>query len=137
MFVPKNIELNDSVTFYNNRGYSLVFSYFSGIEKEEQTCDDERECWTCFTAQYRNKRNQQPMSHILYYDGNNSNQINVRICFHAIVPDFEETYSFHYNPKNNPVTASTKIEDSVLVNGVYYKDVVILNTHNILPVMYI
>ena len=128
MFVP-NMELNDLITFYNNRGDSLVFTYSKGIMVEDQTCDDEGECWTRFVAAYVSKYQNPSITHILEYDGNNSNSIRVRIFLDAI-NHHEESYSFSYNPKNNPVTVSKTMEDSVLVNGVYYKDVVILNTCN-------
>jgi len=127
MFVP-NMELNDSITFYSNQGDSLVFTYIIGTKKEEQACDDERECWAALNAIYEHK-NGHRIAHLLYYDGNNPSQINVRISFSSMY-HHEETYSFYYNPKNKPVTASTTIEDSVLVNDVYYKDVVIRNTHS-------
>ena len=135
MFIP-NMELNDSITFYSNKGDSLVFSYSAGAIMLTLSGHTEGECSNAFEANYISKEKHLVISHSLGYSGNNPDEIDVRICFHGI-NFYEESNSFVYNPKNNPVTISVPIgalsvpiEDSIPVNGIYYKDVVIVNTRN-------
>ena len=128
MFIPKNMALNDSITFYSNYGDSVSF-YFKGKQISEPTeyssCDD-CECTATLDVGFVSKDNKYHISYALMYYGNESSTIGVRINYHYL--QYYTYTHFSYNPGSNPVT---KIEDSILVNDVYYKDVVVIsNTYN-------
>jgi len=62
---------------------------------------------------------------------------NIRLQInHSYWQNYSYAY-FDYNPAKNPVIASQSIEDSILINGAYYKDVVILTANDFLDKIYV
>jgi len=120
MFVPKNMESNDSIMFYNNRGDSLAFTYSTEKMHHGDTVHNQGECSPLFVAVYENRKYK--ILHTLGHYGGYST-IWVMISCNRY-----NSERFTYNPKNTPITTSKTMED-VLVNGVYYKDVVILDVN--------
>ena len=122
MFIPQNMESNDSITFYNNKGDSLSFIYLTEkIFDGSSTGHSQAECRPFFCAVYKSKYHYKISQTLLYYGG--SSNIQVLISYRGY-----DSKRFTYNPKTNPITTSKPMED-VLVNGVYYKDVVILDVN--------
>jgi len=124
MFIP-TIGVNDSVIFYRNKVDSIVFycKYIGIVPQDpEQICDDERECEAMFVCKYVGNyyHSYREILYVFQYFGNNPNNIRFQVDYGSA------GCSFYYYPQNNPITASVPIVDSVLVNDVYYKDVVIL-----------
>ena len=125
MFIPTNMVLNDSIIFYSNYGDSVTFYFDSKTmsEPEEYSACDKCACSPTLEINFRSKIRGY-MSYILDDYSERAN----RICFQLIY-SYGGTCAyayFDYNPASNPATVSIPIEDGVLVNGVYYKDVVIL-----------
>jgi len=131
MFIPQNMESNDSITFYNNKGDSLSFIYLTEkIFDGSSTGHSQAECRPFFCAVY--KSYSYKISFVLEYYGDNSSEIRAWITYNGY--DLER---FSYNPKTNPITTSKPMENNVLVNGVYYNDVVILDANALLGKIYI
>jgi len=137
MFIPKNVALKDSIIFYSNYGDS-VSVYFDSKKisspTEFSSCEDS-ECSASYEMSFKDKENYCAICYYLIYYGNNANRIGLQISYRYL-QHYEQTGVAYY-PNNNPVTASTTIEDSVLVNGVYYKDVIILTADNIFDKIYV
>ena len=128
MFIPTNTALKDSIIFYSNYGDSISVYFDSkkiSSPTEFSACEDS-ECTASYEMSFKDKKNYCAMWYYLTYHKNNANRIGLQISYRYL-QHYEQTGVTYY-PNNNLVTASTTIEDSVLVNGVYYKDVVILDT---------
>jgi len=129
MFIPQNMESNDSITFYSNKGDSLSFIYLTEKIDGSSTGHNQDECSPFFIAVYKSKYHYKISQTLLYYGG--SSNIQVLISYRGY-----DSKRFTYNPKTNPITTSKPMED-VLVNGVYYKDVVILDVENTSDKVYV
>jgi len=136
MFIPTNMALNDSIIFYSNDGDSVIFYFFSKKVSEpiEYSSCDECACAATLDIKFVTKDDRCRISYNLT-DYENVNNIHFQVNYH-----YEQNYAyayFDYNLAKNPVTASKPIEDSVLVNDVYYKDVVVLTANEFLDKMYV
>ena len=129
MFIPTNMALNDSIIFYSNYGDSVTFYFDSKTmsKPEEYSACDKCSCAPTLDINFHSKDNIQRYMSYSFDDPESVNEIYFQVNY-----NYGGIYayaSFKYNPANNPVTASKPIEESVLVNGVYYKDVVILTAN--------
>jgi len=133
MFVSLNWQEENNVTFYSNKGDSVVFLFSRLYKTPEYSTHEGDGCTSTLDIIYKNKNYPYgDFSYLMDYVSKSS----VGIYYRIIYSDNEKgvEIGFNYNPNANPVRA---MEDGVLVNGVYYKDVVILTADNIFDKVYV
>ena len=136
MFVPQNVEIKDSITFYTNKGDSSLHFFVSRKDVTDDSfssncdciCSDyfEIELRNSIYSKYGINNISYQLEHGSYRNENDAMKSPVQVS----VSIDARKYAFNYTVKDGAL--NSKFIDSLMINGTYYYDVVSLNNTDVI-----